>query len=199
MRQFLIILLSSLTMYLYANAEESNTSPRFGIWAGAGSGYLVANESSAPLRLNVGGELLITKESHVAVGYQGVFSISNDNTSIPSGSGTPTRMVHLFPHIRCFLFPRSFGSRAFSVSFAPGLAVQHTGGMMMSGNSGSASTSIAAHFSAEYHAPIEKFVDLGILASYDFINSTTGTNALPRVQIYALSLNLHYYFGNTTP
>lgn len=178
-------------------APGKTSLPRFGVWAGAGSGLLVARDTAVPARLNLGAELLLTKKGHIGVGYQGVFPVSNDLASVPGGTGTPMRMVHLFPHIRCFLFPRDFGERRLSVNLSPGIAVQSTSGMMMSGgtSSGGSSPSFAAHASTEYHIPIEERVDLGVQAAYDYLGSTRGTNALPRVQIFSGSMNLHYYFG----
>ncbi|MGK5086971.1 hypothetical protein WDW86_05390 [Bdellovibrionota bacterium FG-2] len=178
-----------------ASAQGADPQPRFGVWAGAGSGVLVANENSIPFRLNVGGELLLGENNRIGIGYQMAVPISGDQFSIAGVVGTPLRMVHYFPRVRLFLFPPDFATRNLSVSLAPGIAVQSTG-WMMSSKKGTVSVNFATQIAAEYHCEIERNIDFGLEGTYEYFSRVNGTDPLPRVILWGIGGNLHFYFGS---
>ena len=179
-----------------AMASGSET-PRFGLWAGAGSGLLTANETAIPFRLNLGAEIFLGQQNQMAVGYLMTAPISNDPVSTSQGTESLFRSAHYFPVLRFHLFPGDFPGRGFSFKLAPGFSMQHAGFMMSSNqNTTGTSATFAALLSAEYLMELEKKIDLGLETAYEYFAAARGSTPLPRVLVWSVSGNLHFYLGS---
>ena len=121
----------------------------------------------------MGAELFFWNMPELAVGYSITLPVSSDRVGFSDGLGTPFRMAHYFPHIRIFVIGRRFSFQA-----APGIAVQHSGGMM-AGSSGGTWAGFAAQFGSEYQFELEPNVNLGAASSLEYLWGSSVAGAPP--------------------
>ena len=191
MRNFCVgclVILLSAAFAVHAQAEETQnhggTGGRFGIWAGAGTGILISDNSYLPYRLNVGAEIYFGSKRRLAVGYNFVAPLSS--------SSQPFRIIHYFPGIRYFII-----SDTLSLRMSPGISMQGMGMMGQSNASQNLWASVGFLTSVEYRIEVEPSFFVGIEAAYDYLSKVSDAS-LPKVSVWTTNINFSYRFGMTS-
>lgn len=169
--------------------SEESEHPRFGVWAGAGSGVMISDKKSMAFHPSAGFEIFVGEGRQLSFGYMAVFPISSEETTLKDGTQSNVlRMIHYFPVFRFFLVPDTLSFRV-----SPGISLQHSGTMMAGNNDRESSASTAVFAGLEYFFQVEPRLDIGVEGTYEYISKNS--DSFSRVLVGAINLNVHYRFG----